>query len=614
MPRPVLCLRNLLLPLAALLLAARPTLAQPARAVRLRWDVAPAAAADPAVRATLRRLKLPATAPDSLAALAAVRDVVLGLRADAWLTASADSLRWPTPDTVRVALHLGPRLRWATVRATDDVPDGLLARAGFRERLLRGHPLRPAELARLQQAILRECEDHGYPFAQVRLDSVRWLGAPGAAPDSLPDRLSAVLRLERGPLLVLDSVLVEGKTTISRGFLTRYLQLFPGQPYSQARVAGAVRLLKQLPYLQSTGAPRIRFADERARITFFLADRRASQFDGIVGVLPVNNPAPGARRVQVTGEVNLALRNIKGGGKSLTLNWRRADANATALDAGYAHPGLLGSPLELLASFNLLRQANQFVTTRPRLEFAYPTARRGRVSFFAEYRSSRLLSDSTFRLLTRLPPNLDFRYPTYGLTYALNALDDPFFPRRGWNLAFTGAAGNKTILRNPDVPEELYATVRPRTTQLTGAVRVERFTRTGRASTLFTRLRGEGLYNADRLFENDLYRLGGLATLRGFDEWQFFVSSYAVLTAEYRVFTGDDAYVFLFADQAYYRRDRTPPASAARPTDWPGGAGLGLTFSTGAGVFQFVYAVGRSAGQTPSLTRGKIHFGITGRF
>jgi translocation and assembly module TamA len=579
-------------------------LSRPAHAqvVRLRWQTTTSAE-----HATIRRLRLPSTAPDSLAALAAVRTAILALRADAWLTASADSLRWPTRDSLRINLYLGTRFRWATVRATDDVPDGLLARAGFRERLLRGEPFQPAELVRLQQAILTETEDHGYPFAAVRLDSVQWLDASG-------DRLSAVLRLERGPLILMDSILVEGPAHISRGFLSRYLQIFPGQPYSQARIAAAARLLKQLPYLQSTAAPRIRFAQERARITFFLADRRANQFDGIVGVLPANNPAPGAKRVQVTGEVNLALRNIKGGGKSLTLNWRKADANSTALDASYAHPGLFGSPLEFIGTFNLVRQANQFVTTKPRLEFAYPTARRGRLSFFAEFRSSRLLADSTFQLLTILPATLDSRYPNYGLTYALNLLDDPFFPRRGWNLAMSGAAGNKIIRRNPDVPEALYANVRPRTTQFTGGLRLERYTRTGRSSTLLTRIRAEGLYNADRLFENDLFRLGGLATLRGFDEWQFFVSSYAVATTEYRVFTGDDAYVFVFADQGYYRRDRTPATSAALSSDWPGGAGLGLTFSTGAGVFQFVYAVGRANGQTPSLTRGKIHFGITGRF
>lgn len=568
-------------------------------AVGIRWQTT-----STADRALVRKYHLKTTVPDSAAALELVRDAVQALRADAYLTASADTVQWLRPDSLRVGLHVGPHLRWATVRATDDVPDGLLQRAGFREKLLRGQPLRPAEITRLRQTILREAEDHGYPFAQVKLDSIQWLDDA---------RLSAVLRLDRGPMILLDSVLVQGNATINRRFLGRYLQLFAGQPYSQQRIQAAQRLLRQLPYLQSFAAPKVRFARERARVTFFLNDRRANQFDGILGVVPVTNPAPGGKRVQVTGEVNLALRNIRGGGKSLTLNWRKADASSTALDAVYQHPSLLGSPLELVASFNLVRQANSFVTTRPRLEFAYPTAQRGRVSFFAEFRSSRLLADSTFRLLTALPPNLDSRFTNYGLTYGFNSLDDPFFPRRGWNLGLSGAAGNKVITRNADVPERLYDPLKLRTTQFTGSLRLERYTQLGRSATLLARLRADGLYNADRLFENDLFRLGGLTSLRGFTEWQFFVSSYAVATAEYRVFTGDDSYVFLFADQGYYRRDRTP-ASAARSYDWPGGAGLGLTFSTGAGLFQFVYAVGRATGQPPSLLRGRIHFGITGRF
>ncbi len=565
-------------------------------------------------QAVLRRLRPKTVAADSAAALTAVRDLILALRADAYLTASADTLRWLTTisappvrrDSVAVRLHLGRRLRWATIRATDDIPDGLLARAGFRERLLRGQPLRPPELARLQQRILAEAEDHGYPFARVTLDSVRWLDGDA--------RISGVLRLTRGPLILLDSIQVQGEAHVSRGFLSRYLQLYPGQPYSQQKLVAATRLLKQLPYLQTGNAPRIQFARDRARITFFLADRRANQFDGIVGVVPVSSPLPGQARTQITGEVNLAVRNIRGGGKSFTLNWRKADAQSTAFDASYSHPGLLGSPLEVGATFNLVRQANSFVTTRPRLEFTYPTARYGRVSFFTEFRTSRLLADSTFRQLTALPANLDSRFTSYGLAYALNRLDDPFFPRQGWLLTGTAGAGNKVISRNADVPERLYAPLRLRTTQFQGALRAERHLRLGRSATLVARVRSEGLYNGDRLFENDLFRLGGLQSLRGFTEWQFFVSTYAVATAEYRVFTGEDSYVFLFADQGYYRRDRVQSTSLARPQDWPAGAGLGLTFGTGAGVFQFVYAVGRAANQPASLTRGRIHFGITGRF
>jgi len=139
--------------------------------------------------------------------------------------------------------------------------------------------------------------------------------------------------------------------------------------------------------------------------------------------------------------------------------------------------------------------------------------------------------------------------------------------------------------------------------------RLEYYYHAGQQGVLLTRLRGEALFNK-RLFLNDLFRVGGLSTLRGFNEFNFYASQYAVSTVEFRQFTGTDAYVFLFVDQAYIRR--------ALPNDfyqdYPTGLGAGLSFRTGAGLFQFVYSVGRTREQPFSLNASKIHFGITSRF
>ncbi|MFC7666390.1 hypothetical protein ACFQT0_02330 [Hymenobacter humi] len=98
--------------------------------------------------------------------------------------------------------------------------------------------------------------------------------------------------------------------------------------------------------------------------------------------------------------------------------------------------------------------------------------------------------------------------------------------------------------------------------------------------------------------------------MRGFSENQFYTSSYAVGTAEFRQFIGPDSYVFLFADQAYTRRDEGPD----RRPDQPTGLGTGLSFRTPAGLFQFVYSMGRARSQPFELRTSKIHFGLTSRF
>ncbi|MET4105841.1 BamA/TamA family outer membrane protein [Hymenobacter sp. UYP22] len=568
-----------------------PVAARPARPITLRLLTE---AADQPV---LRPYRYRTTLPDSLAALREVRNLVVALQGDAYLTASADELRW-RHDTLQVRLYVGEAFRWARLR-NGNLGDGLLTRAGFRDKLFQQQPLRPQEWAKLQENVLHEAENQGFPFATLRLDSLALTG----------QEVTGRVVLQRGPLVQFDSLQILGKTKTKARFLIDYLQLEPGQPFSQQRILEAARRLRQLPYLQLKAEPEVRFARGRARVYFLLEDRTANQFDAIVGVLPNPNPSIGQKRVQITGDITLNLRNINGGGKGVGLQWRKLDANSQLLDAQYLHPAFFGTPLEVSGSFNLLKQDTLFLNTRPRLQVAYPTALAGRLAVFAEWRNSRLIS-SALNKATALPENVDSQYASYGLNYTWNTLDDPYFPRRGLLVSGQGAIGTKRISKNADLQDSFYEGIPLRTRQITLGLRAEHYFRVGRQGVLLTRLRGEALIN-NRLFLNDLFRLGGLATLRGFNELNFYASQYAVGTAEFRQFTGTDAYVFVFADQAYLRRDIP---NDSYPQDSPTGLGAGLSFRTGAGQFQFVYALGRSEQQRLSLSAGKIHFGITSRF
>ena len=153
-----------------------------------------------------------------------------------------------------------------------------------------------------------------------------------------------------------------------------------------------------------------------------------------------------------------------------------------------------------------------------------------------------------------------------------------------------------------------------RTTQYTFSARVERYWALGRQSVVLARVRGEGLFN-QQFFLNDLFRLGGLNSLRGFSENQFYTNAYGVGTLEFRQFTGPEGYVFVFADQAVLQAYQSDLA-LGRSVDQPTGLGAGISFRTAAGLFQFVYSVGRSsfAGQQLGLSSSKIHFGLTSRF
>jgi translocation and assembly module TamA len=555
--------------------------------------------ADPAGRARVRRYHLPGTVADSLTALRTVRDLVLALQADAYLLASADRMRWGR-DTVRAQLYVGEQFHWAYLR-NGNLGDGLLTRAGYREKFFRHAPWHPADWAALQERILTEAENQGYPFATVGLDSVRLDGQD----------IAGRVVLKRGPAVIFDSIQIIGSSKTKKRFLTKYLQIFPGTPYNQQRVDAAAVLLRQLPYVRLRAEPEVRFARGRARVYLLLDERSSNQFDAIVGLLPNTGNTGG---LQFTGDVNINLRNLRGGGKQIGLQWRKVDALTQSLDGNYLHPNFFGSPLEVGATFNLYRQTEALLTIRPRLQVTYPMARAGRITFFAEQRSSRLLLDSlTYINLSTLPDYIDSEANSYGLAYARTNLDDLYFPHRGSFVTVQGGAGTKTIRRNASIKEDLYGGVALRSTQYTFSARAEYYWALGRQSVVLARLRGEGLFN-QQFFLNDLFRLGGLNSLRGFSENQFYTNAYGVGTLEFRQFTGPEGYVFVFADQAVLQAYQQ--SNLGRSLDQPTGLGAGISFRTAAGLFQFVYSVGRSsfAGQQLGLSSSKIHFGLTSRF
>jgi translocation and assembly module TamA len=557
---------------------------------------------EPAERALVRRLHPRATVPDSLTALRTVRELVLALQAEAYLTASADGIGWGR-DTVRVRLYVGEQFRWAYLH-NGNLGDGLLTRAGYREKFFRRTPWRPADWAALQERVLTEAENQGYPFATVGLDSLRLAGRD----------IAGRVVLKRGPAVYFDSLQVVGTSKTKKRFLTKYLQLTPGSPYSQQRVDAAVALLRQLPYVRLRAAPEVRFARNQARVYLLLDERPANQFDAIVGLLPAANGASG---VQFTGDVTINLRNLRGGGKQVGLQWRKTDAVSQLLDASYLHPNIFGTPLEVGATFNLYKQTGNYLTLRPRLQVSYPTARAGRLTFFAEQSSSRLLLDSAaYAQLGTLPNYVDSEYNSYGLGYSRANLDDLYFPHRGLFVSLQGGVGNKTIRRNAAISEALYSGVNLRSTQYSFGGRAERYWALGRQGVLLVRARGEGLFN-QQFFLNDLFRLGGLNSLRGFTENQFYTNAYGVGTVELRQFTGPEGYVFIFADQGLLQAyNFTTTQLTSRALDSPTGLGAGLSFRTAAGLFQFVYSVGRSQFLNTgfSLTNSKIHFGLTSRF
>ncbi|MBL4667825.1 MAG: BamA/TamA family outer membrane protein, partial [Flavobacteriales bacterium] len=114
----------------------------------------------------------------------------------------------------------------------------------------------------------------------------------------------------------------------------------------------------------------------------------------------------------------------------------------------------------------------------------------------------------------------------------------------------------------------------------------------------------------ENLFDNELLRIGGLLTLRGFDEESIFASLYTIETLEYRYILEQNSYLFLFIDGAYYENDGIDKFISDRPF----GFGAGMSFETKAGIFSISYAIGKQFDNPIVFRSAKIHFGFVNFF
>lgn len=503
-----------------------------------------------------------------------------------YLEASVDSCT-SGGDTVRCRMHLGPVYRWARL-SQGNLPPEVASAAGFRERSYRGRPVTPRQMARLFSSLLHHYENNGHPFAAIRLKDL----------EQRDDGLRADLHLAPGRLVIFDSVVVRGSAKVDPRYLHAHIGIRPGDRYSEDLVKALPNRIRELPFVTSKQAPYILFSEEQNKVYLFLDAKKASSFNGVLGV----QPDPVSGDVRLTGDLDLRLRNSLKRGEAINLNWRSLQDGTQDLKVGLNMPFVLRSPFGTDLTLKLFKRDTTFleVVSRAALEYLLPKG--DKVGVFINNKSNKRLG----RLLIATPGAADVKILSYGLALTRERFDYRFNPRKGTGIVLDGSVGTKrsnTATLTDTTAREV------RTVQYDLNADLVQHVPIGKRGTVRLAAKGGAMVN-DVLYSNELYRIGGLKTLRGMDEASIYCSAYAIGTIEYRFLFEENSNFFLFVDQGWWE-DRSQETA---PNDTPLGFGTGTSFETKAGIFSLTYALGRQFNNPIDLRSGKIHFGFTSLF
>ena len=531
--------------------------------------------------------------PDSLSIIQALSRCVSSLQKDGYFQADAsvpvqtDSNRWES------SVSIGPRYEWAYL-SPGNLETIMQEKSGFRNRFFLNSPFRYQDIQKLMDRVLEAAENDGFPFASVRLTDVQ-----------IENRqVQAEVDYQPGPYITFGPLQIEGTDKVRADFLATQLMIPVGSAYSQKKVDQIPAVIRSLPYLNLNGGVEVSFQNDEAEVHLSLSDVRSSEVDALVNFLP-NENEPGT--LLLTGRASLLLDNLMRSGKQLSLQWQRLQLESQQLSISYHHPFLFKTPLQADLSFRLLKEDTLFLNRKFAFSLSLPLVNRSMVGLRTELTSSSRLGEVVPGNESSKTQIADLDILNTGFFWRYNRLDDILYPTRGYSLSGTLAVGRKLIASQVG-EDEKSAIWQPWAT-----FSLDQYHRIGQLWVLHHSLSAAYL-RSELMFLNELFRVGGLNSLRGFNDNFFFASYYAVSNLEWRLLLEQSknaqSYLYVFYDQAIL--GHSFPENKYR--DIPSGVGAGLSFSTRAGIFNLVYALGRTRTSpfNPSLSR--IHFGYTSRF
>jgi len=501
-----------------------------------------------------------------------------------------------TISTEIVELTIEPKVsyRWAKLNINRQ-DEELLSQHQFRALQFANYPISPSTLSTTMENILVELENSGYPFASVTLDSVQ----------IQKQKVSANLAIKKGPFIVIDSIKVIGTSKISPKYVYNYLQIKPGDPYNESLLKNIPTRISELPFLKQGKPAEVLFAQDGTTLILALDKTKANDFNGIIGF----QPDPETNDLVITGDINLKLISPLGKGERFALRWRRLQTQTQDIQIAFTFPYLFNTPLGIDGAFQIYRRDTTFSTISVKGGLQYALKAGDFIELNIQNEQSNLISTTAFENNTTLPDIADVTFLHYGLKLHSSRLDYQLNPRRGYRFTIAGSFGEKRIRENPNLTLVDYDSLDLTTTQYKLEASVQAFIPVLKKATIQFKLIGGHLDN-DVLFRNELYRIGGLKSLRGFDEESIFASSYVIHRLEFRWLLEQNSYTYLFFDQGWYEDASTQTTI----DDTPYGFGAGISFQTKAGIFSLNYALGSQFDQAIDYRSGKIHFGFVNYF
>ncbi|WP_236564867.1 hypothetical protein [Flavobacterium sp. MK4S-17] len=432
------------------------------------------------------------------------------------------------------------------------------------------------EVENYMQGTVAALERKGYSLSSAQLVNYR----------KYKNRLYADLTLKIENRRILDDIILEGYTKFPEGVKRSTLRQYKGKTFNRETLQKINNDFKNLRFVNQLRYPEILFKEDTTKVYVYIKKARTNSFDGFIGFSNDEDE----NRLRFNGYVDLALNNVLNTGEKFNLNWKNNGDEQTTFNIGAELPYIFRSPVGLKASLMIFKQDSTFQNTVTDLNLGYYFSYNSKLYLGFRQTQSVDIQDLNNSLLS----DFDNTFWTSTYEYSRYNVDDFLFPEKT-TLLFKGGLGNRQsksggkedqYFMQYDVAHNLYLNQRN-----------------------IINIKSEAFYlSSNTYIVNELYRFGGINSIRGFNENSLQASLYGALMAEYRYVLAPNMYVHSITDYGYFQ-DKTTGLK-----DNLLGLGFGFGLLTKTGLFNIVYANGSTKDQSIKLSNSIVHLSFRATF
>ena len=411
---------------------------------------------------------------------------------------------------------------------------------------------------------LQNLETNGYAFAKVKLINIQ----------QKKHNLYADLSISTDKKRNLNAIEIKysnqlHKKLFPKGAEKQILKKYRSTIFNQKTIEQLHQDFEKFGFINQIKYPEILFTKDTTKVYIYLEKRKANNFDGYLGFNSTEN-----KKIQFNGYLDLTLVNALRNGEELSINWKNDGNNQKLFNANLNIPYLFNSPIAIKAQINIFKQDSTFQNTKTALQLGYFINYNKRIYLGYETTESSDIQNLNSQNLT------DYKntFYTSSIEFKKNNSKNKLFPLKSF-LNLTIGTGNRTTIENSSL-KQIFANFNIMNDFYINEKNI-------------INIKNQNyILKSKNYITNELYRFGGINSVRGFAENSLQANMMTALMTEYRYLISHNLYFNSILDYCYYE-DPTI-SSVKKNNDKLLGIGLGLGAQTANGLLKFAITNGKT--------------------